>query len=89
MISYRKELHLHTKTRRAYINITPQVEAALTESGIREGLCLVNAIYINASVFVNDNKSRLYRDFERWLEKLAPFNHYDQETGLRNRFTVL
>ena len=78
MKSYRKELHFHTKTRRAYINITPQVEAALAESGIREGLCLVNAMNITASVFINDNESGLHRDFERWLEHLAPEKPYDQ-----------
>lgn len=72
MKNYRQELHFHTKTRRAYINITPQVEAALLESGIREGLCLVNAMHITASVFINDDESGLHRDFERWLEKLAP-----------------
>ena len=72
MKSYRKELHFHTKTRRAYVNITPQVETALAESGIREGLCLVNAMHITASVFINDNESGLHHDFERWLEKLAP-----------------
>jgi secondary thiamine-phosphate synthase enzyme len=75
---YRKELRFHTKTRRAYINITPQVEAALAESGIREGLCLVNAMHITASVFINDNESGLHRDFERWLEKLAPEKPYEQ-----------
>ena len=63
--SYRKELTFRTKTRRAYINITPQVEALLVESGIREGLCLVNAMNITASVFINDNESGLHRDFER------------------------
>ena len=78
MKSYRKELHVHTKTRRAYLNITPQVEAALVESGIREGLCLVNAMNITASVFINDDESGLHRDFERWLEKLAPEKPYDQ-----------
>jgi secondary thiamine-phosphate synthase enzyme len=78
MKSYRKELHFHTKTRRAYINITPQVEAALAESGIREGLCLVNAMNITASVFINDNESGLHRDFECWLEKLAPEKPYEQ-----------
>lgn len=78
MKSYRKELHLHTNTRRAYVNITPQVEAALAESGIREGLCLANAMNITASVFINDNESGLHRDFERWLEKLAPERPYDQ-----------
>ena len=78
MKTYRKELHFYTKTRRAYINITPQVEAALLESGVREGLCLVNAMNITASVFVNYNESGLHRDFERWLEKLAPEKPYDQ-----------
>jgi secondary thiamine-phosphate synthase enzyme len=78
MKSYRKELNIRTKTRRAYINITPQVESALTESGIREGLCLVNAMHITVSVFINDNESGLHRDFERWLEKLAPEKPHDQ-----------
>ena len=78
MKSYRKELRFHTKTRRAYINITPQVSAALEESGIREGLVLVNAMNITASVFINDDESGLHRDFERWLERLAPEKPYDQ-----------
>jgi thiamine phosphate synthase YjbQ (UPF0047 family) len=65
MKSYRKELIFHTRTRHAYINITPQVEAALAESRIREGLCLANAMNITASVFINDNESGLHRDFER------------------------
>jgi secondary thiamine-phosphate synthase enzyme len=78
MKSYRKELLLHTSSRRAFVNITPQVQAALAESGIREGLCLVNAMHITASVFINDNESGLHRDFERWLEKLAPEKPYDQ-----------
>jgi len=78
MKSYRKVLQFHTKTRRAYINITPQVEAAIKESGIKEGLVLVNAMNITASVFINDNESGLHRDFERWLEKLAPEKPYDQ-----------
>ena len=80
MKSYRKELKFHTKTRRAFINITPQVEAALAESGIREGLVLVNAMNITASVFINDDESGLHRDLERWLERLAPekpHNQYD------------
>ena len=80
MKSYRKELTFRTRTRRAYVNITPQVDTALAESGIREGLCLVNAMNITASVFINDNESGLHRDFERWLEKLAPekpHNQYD------------
>ena len=78
MKSYRKEMTLRAKTRRAYINITPQVEAALAESGIREGLCLVNAMHITASVFINDNESGLHSDFERWLEKLAPEKPHNQ-----------
>ena len=78
MKSYRKELIFHTKTRRAYINMTSQVEAALSESGILEGLCLVNAMHITASVFINDNESGLHNDFEHWLEKLAPEKPYDQ-----------
>ena len=78
MKSYRKELQINTKTRRAYINITPEVEDALGKSGIREGLCLVNAMNITASVFINDNEGGLHRDFDRWLEKLAPEQPYDQ-----------
>jgi len=78
MKTYRKELTLNTKSRRAYVNITPQVDTALAESGIREGLCLVNAMNITASVFINDNESGLHRDFERWLEKLAPEKPHDQ-----------
>jgi len=78
MKSYRKVLTFNTKTRRSYINITPQVEAALSESGVCEGLCLVNAMNITASVFINDNESGLHRDFERWLEKLAPEKPHSQ-----------
>jgi len=78
MKSYRKELTFRAKTRRALINITPDVEAALRESGITEGLCLVNAMHITASVFINDNESGLHRDFERWLEKLAPEKPHSQ-----------
>jgi secondary thiamine-phosphate synthase enzyme len=78
MKSYRKELHFHTKSRRAYVNITPEVEAALRESGITEGLCLVNAMNITASVFINDNESGLHSDFENWLERLAPEKPYSQ-----------
>jgi secondary thiamine-phosphate synthase enzyme len=76
--SFRKELHFHTKSRRAYVNITPEVEAALYDSGITEGLCLVNAMNITASVFINDNESGLHSDFEKWLEKLAPEKPYSQ-----------
>ena len=78
MKSYRKELRVRTKTRRAYVNLTPQVEAALAESGVREGLCLVNAMHITASVFINDDESGLHRDFERWLEALAPEKPHSQ-----------
>jgi len=78
MKSYRKELNFHTKTRRAFINITGQVEDALAESGIREGLCLVNAMNITASVFINDDEGGLHRDYETWLEKLAPEKPYEQ-----------
>ena len=72
MKSHREELWFETKTRRAFVNITPQVETALAKSGIREGLCLVNAMHISASVFVNDDERGLHADFERWLEGLAP-----------------
>lgn len=72
MRSYRKEITVNTKTRRAYINITPEVETCLRSSGIKEGLCLVNAMHITASVFINDNESGLHLDFEKWLEELAP-----------------
>ncbi|MGZ6223330.1 MAG: YjbQ family protein, partial [Syntrophales bacterium] len=72
MKSYRKELWFEVPTRRALINITPKVEACLKESGIREGLALVNAMHITASVFINDDESGLHHDFEVWLEKLAP-----------------
>ena len=72
MKSYRKELEFTVPSRRAYLNITTQVEACLAESGIREGLCLVNAMHITASVFINDDESGLHADYERWLEQLAP-----------------
>ena len=78
MKSYKKELKFRTQTRRAYINITSEVEKALQESGIKEGLCLVNAMHITASVFINDNESGLHRDFENWLEKLAPEKPHSQ-----------
>jgi secondary thiamine-phosphate synthase enzyme len=72
MKSYRKELWFNVPSRRAFLNITPEVEACLAESGIREGLCLVNAMHITASVFVNDDEAGLHKDFDGWLEKLAP-----------------
>ena len=78
MRSHRKVLTFHTDSRRAFINITPEVEEALAESGVREGLCLVNAMNITASVFINDDEGGLHRDFERWLERLAPEKPYGQ-----------
>lgn len=78
MKTYRKELWFDTRRRREFINIMPQVEACLTDSGITEGLCLVNAMHITASVFINDDESGLHQDFEEWLEKLAPEKPYDQ-----------
>jgi secondary thiamine-phosphate synthase enzyme len=72
MKTYRKEMWFNLPGRRGFVNITPQVEECLRESGIREGLCLVNAMNITASVFINDDESGLHADFERWLEQLAP-----------------
>ncbi len=72
MKSYRKELWFDIATRRAFVNITDQVQQALTESTIQEGLCLVNAMHITASVFINDDESGLHADYEDWLEQLAP-----------------
>jgi secondary thiamine-phosphate synthase enzyme len=78
MKSFRKELWFETSTRRAFINITGQVEKCLVESGIKEGLILVNAMHISASVFINDDEAGLHHDFEVWLEKLAPEKPYSQ-----------
>ena len=78
MKSYRKELWIKAESRRVYRNITTDVEACLRESGIREGLCLVNAMHITASVFINDDEQGLHADFERWLERLAPENPHAQ-----------
>ncbi len=72
MKSYRKELYFNVPARRAFLNITSQVEQALRESGIQEGLCLVNPMHITASVFINDDESGLHQDYDRFLEKLAP-----------------
>jgi secondary thiamine-phosphate synthase enzyme len=72
MNSYRKELWFTTPHRRDYLNITREVESCLKESGIKEGLCLVNAMHITASVFINDDEAGLHQDFETWLEGLAP-----------------
>ncbi|MDP8209906.1 MAG: secondary thiamine-phosphate synthase enzyme YjbQ [Candidatus Stygibacter australis] len=78
MKSYRKELWFNIPQRRMLINITPDVNNCLLESGIKEGLCLVNAMHITASVFINDDESGLHSDFEKWLEKLAPEKPYSQ-----------
>jgi secondary thiamine-phosphate synthase enzyme len=72
MKSYRKELWFNLPTRRGFVNITPQVEEALRESGVKEGLALVNAMHITASVFINDDEPGLHQDYDAWLEKLAP-----------------
>lgn len=78
MKTYRKELHFHLPTRRGIVNITPEVAQCVRESGVKEGLVLVNAMNITASVFINDDESGLHSDYERWLEKLAPEKPYDQ-----------
>lgn len=78
MKSFRKELWFDIPARRAYINITSQVEACLAESGIKEGLILVNAMHITSSVFINDDESGLHQDYDRWLEKLAPHEPINQ-----------
>jgi len=72
MKSYREELVFQVPSRRGFLNITPQVQQALHRSGIREGLCLVNAMHITASVFINDDEPGLHQDYEDWLESLAP-----------------
>ena len=83
MKSYRKELVLEIRQRRAFVNLTPEIENCLKESGIREGLCLVNAMHITASVFINDDESGLHADFEKFLEGLAP--HEPTSRYLHNR----
>ena len=77
MKSYRKELWFEIPNRRGFVNITPQVEGCLRESGVREGLLLCNAMHITASVFINDDERGLHADFERWLEQLAPHEPLD------------
>ena len=87
MKSYRKELWFEVPTRRAFINITPNVEKCLRESAIKEGLALVNTMHITASVFINDDESGLHHDFDIWLEKLAPHepvSHYRHNDGEDN-----
>ncbi len=83
MKSLTRYLRYETKTRREFVNITPEVEALVRESGIREGLCLVNAMHITASVFINDDEGGLHRDYEQWLEGLAP--HEPTDAYLHNR----
>jgi secondary thiamine-phosphate synthase enzyme len=78
MKSYRKELWFNTTSRREFINITPEVEDCLRESGIEEGFVLCNAMHITASVFINDDESGLHNDFEVWLEKMAPEKPHSQ-----------
>jgi secondary thiamine-phosphate synthase enzyme len=78
MKSYRKELWFNLPTRRGFVNITPQVEECLEESNIKEGIALINAMHITASVFINDDESGLHHDYERWLEKLAPHEPINQ-----------
>lgn len=86
MKSYREELWFETKTRRDYINITPQIEALIRKSGVREGLVLVNAMHITASVYINDDEPGLLRDYDDFLERLAPqeARYRHNETGEDN-----
>jgi secondary thiamine-phosphate synthase enzyme len=84
MKSYRKELWFNIPSRRGFINITRQVEEALRESGIKEGLLLCNAMHITASVFINDDESGLHHDYEKWLERLAP---HEPVSGYRHNDT--
>jgi len=78
MKTYRKELWFNTPHRRDFINITGEIQQCVAESGVREGMCLVNAMHITASVFINDDEPGLHQDFETWLEKLAPEKPYSQ-----------
>ena len=78
MKSYRKELWFNTPTRRQLVNITPDINSCLMESGVNEGLVLINAMHITSSVFINDDESGLHHDYEVWLEKLAPEKPYSQ-----------
>jgi secondary thiamine-phosphate synthase enzyme len=86
MKSHTEYLLLHTKTKRAYVHLTPQVESVLKKSGIQEGMVLVSAMHITAGVYVNDNESGLIEDIDQWLEKLAPFreNYKHHQTGEDN-----
>ncbi len=86
MKSYREELWFETKTRRAYLNITPQIEALVKKSGVREGLVLVNAMHITASVYINDDEAGLLQDYDEFLERLAPqgARYWHNDTGEDN-----
>ena len=88
MKSLTEYLTFKTKTRRAFVNITPDIEKLVIKSGVKDGLCLVNAMHITASVFINDNESGLHHDYEKWLEELAPhepIDHYHHnDTGEDN-----
>jgi secondary thiamine-phosphate synthase enzyme len=89
MKSFRKVLEMRIPSRMAFANITPQVQAAVEQSGIREGLCLVNAMHITASVYINDDEQGLLEDYTRWLEQLAPFDpgterYHHNRTGEQN-----
>jgi secondary thiamine-phosphate synthase enzyme len=78
MKSYRKELWFNVPTRRSFVNITTEIEKCMRESGVKEGLILVNAMHITASVFINDDESGLHKDYDKWLEKLAPHEPVSQ-----------
>ena len=78
MKSYRKELWLNVPQRRGFVNITADVEASVKESGVKEGIALVNAMHITASVFINDNESGLHHDYDKWLERIAPHEPLSQ-----------
>ncbi|MDC1068452.1 secondary thiamine-phosphate synthase enzyme YjbQ [Candidatus Kapabacteria bacterium] len=78
MKTFRKELWFNTTKRRSFINISPEIESAIVESDIKEGMVLVNAMHITASVFINDDEMGLHKDYERWLEHLAPEKPYNQ-----------
>ncbi len=87
MKSLTEQLWFNTETRRAFLNITSKIEELVKRSGVKEGLCLVNAMHITASVFINDDELGLHRDFDRWLEKLAPYaptSQYDHNNGEDN-----
>jgi secondary thiamine-phosphate synthase enzyme len=87
MKNYRKELWFNVPSRRGFINITPQIDDCLKESGVSEGLALINAMHITASVFINDNERGLLHDFDAWLEKIAPHapvSQYQHNTGEDN-----